>query len=42
MKSGTLMYFGGEVNDDKESEACYFLYGHYAPMHVHAIKKERR
>ena len=41
MKLCTLMYFGGEDND-KESEAintCYFLYGHCAPMHVHAVKK---
>ena len=38
-------YFGDDVNDDKESEAintCYFLYGHCAPKHVHAVKKERR
>ena len=44
MKLCTLIYFGGEDND-KESEAintCYFLYGHCAPMHVHAVKKERR
>ena len=30
------------MNDDKESEAIityYVLYGHYAPMHVHAVKK---
>ena len=44
MKLSKLMYFGG-VDNDKESEAintCYSLYGHYSPMHVHAIKKEMR
>ena len=39
MKLCTLMYFGSEDND-KESETCYFLYGHYGPMHVHAVKRE--
>ena len=40
-----LWWWNKQVGYDKESEAintCYFLFGYYVPMHVHAVKKERR
>ena len=42
LEQWNFVYFSGEIAEDNESEVIntlLFLYGDYAQMHVHAIKK---